>query len=540
MDQVIEFFKGLMDTSLWPPRWHCGRWTEFHGWLYIISDLLIFSAYFAMPVIIVRYMATRAHTRFHRIYFLFAAFILACGFTHFIDALTFWYPVYRFNALIRFITGVISWFTVYSLFRVLPFAFSLKTADELQAEIEQRKKVEEDLKVKLKLLNEAQEIARLGHWEWDVTADHLRWSDNMFRLYGLPAQTHDLSYEKFLQCVHPDDRAGVDDAIRQAHADKHFSGFFHRVVRPDGQVRIMHARGEVVTDADGNVTSMIGTGQDVTEQKNIEQELQVKSTELGQKNAELEKFAYVASHDLQEPLRKIRTFISRLQDDDTHLDDSQRRMYMDKVFNASQRMHQLISDVLSFSKVSSGNIAYNRTDLKAVLQQVLSDMEVLIEQQQAVINADKLPVVEANETQMSQLLQNFISNAIKFRKDGETPVITILSDVLSGAEVKAAGAMLTHYKFALWQDKRRWENEQFCRITISDNGIGFDSAYAERIFEAFQRLSHTYEGTGVGLAICQKIADNHHGFIIASGTPGVGATFTIVIPVSQANFGRER
>lgn len=539
MDQVIDFFKGLMDTSLWPPRWHCGRWTEFHGWLYIISDLLIFSAYFAMPVIIVRYMATRAHTRFHRIYFLFAAFILACGFTHLIDAVTFWYPVYRFNALIRLITGVISWFTVYSLFRILPFAFSLKTADELQAEIEQRKKVEEDLKVKLKLLNEAQEIARLGHWEWDVTTDHLRWSDNMFRLYGLPEQAHDLSYEKFLQCVHPDDRAGVDDAIRQAQADRRFSSFFHRVVRPDGQVRIMHARGEVITNAAGQVTGMIGTGQDVTEQKSIEQELQVKSTELGQKNAELEKFAYVASHDLQEPLRKIRTFISRLQDD-PNLDDDQRRMYMDKVFNASHRMHQLINDVLSFSKVSSGNIAYARTDLNAVLYQVLSDMEVLIEQQQAVINADKLPVVEANETQMSQLLQNFISNAIKFRKDGEVPIITIHSDVLSGAEVKAEGAMLTHYNFALWQDERRWENEQFCRITIADNGIGFDSVYAERIFEAFQRLSHTYEGTGVGLAICQKIADNHHGFIIANGTQGVGATFTIVIPVSQANFGAGR
>ena len=132
MQQVIDFFTNLLDTSSWPPRWHCGKWTEFHGWLYIISDLLIFSAYFAMPVIIVRYIVSRTNARFHKVYILFAAFILACGFTHLLDAVSFWYPVYRFNALARFITGLISWTTVYYLIKLLPVAFSLKTAEELE------------------------------------------------------------------------------------------------------------------------------------------------------------------------------------------------------------------------------------------------------------------------------------------------------------------------------------------------------------------------------------------------------------------------
>lgn len=142
MNQIVEFFKKLFDSSDWPPRWHCGRWTEFHGWLYIISDLLIWTAYFTIPVVIIRYISKKQGLRFVRIYFLFAAFILACGATHFLDAIAFWIPAYRLNALVRLITGVISWITVFYLVRMLPTVFSLKTQSELEAEIEQRKKAE--------------------------------------------------------------------------------------------------------------------------------------------------------------------------------------------------------------------------------------------------------------------------------------------------------------------------------------------------------------------------------------------------------------
>lgn len=143
MNQLVEFFKKLFDSSDWPPRWHCGRWTEFHGWLYIISDLLIWTAYFTIPVVIIRYISKKQEVRFVRLYFLFAAFILACGATHFLDAVAFWIPAYRLNGLVRLITGVISWITVFYLVRILPTVFSLKTQNELEAEIEQRKKAEQ-------------------------------------------------------------------------------------------------------------------------------------------------------------------------------------------------------------------------------------------------------------------------------------------------------------------------------------------------------------------------------------------------------------
>ncbi len=146
MNQIADFFSKLFDYSDWPPRWHCGKWTEFHGWFYIISDLLIWSAYFTLPLVIIKYITRRSDAQFIKLYFLFAAFILACGATHFLDAVTFWYPVYRLNGLVRFITGVISWVTVFYIIRYLPIAFSLRSQNELENEIDQRKKVENELR----------------------------------------------------------------------------------------------------------------------------------------------------------------------------------------------------------------------------------------------------------------------------------------------------------------------------------------------------------------------------------------------------------
>ncbi|WP_153800374.1 PAS domain-containing sensor histidine kinase [Foetidibacter luteolus] len=146
MNEIADFFKKLLDTSDWPPRWHCGKWSDFHGWLYIISDLLIWAAYFAIPVAIIKYISKKQDAKFIRLYFLFAAFILACGATHFLDAIAFWIPAYRLNALVRFITAVVSWLTVFQLLKYLPEAFSLKSKQSLQVEIDHRHKAEDELR----------------------------------------------------------------------------------------------------------------------------------------------------------------------------------------------------------------------------------------------------------------------------------------------------------------------------------------------------------------------------------------------------------
>lgn len=146
MEQVIDFFKKLLDITDWPPRWHCGKWSGFHGWLYIISDLLIWAAYFAIPVVIIKYISKKQHLKFIKLYVFFAIFILSCGTTHFLDAIAFWWPAYRLSALVRFITATVSWITVYHLIKNLPVAFSLKTKSEMQVEIDQRIKAEDELR----------------------------------------------------------------------------------------------------------------------------------------------------------------------------------------------------------------------------------------------------------------------------------------------------------------------------------------------------------------------------------------------------------
>ena len=146
MKDIADFFRQLMDSSDWPPRWHCGKWTEFHGWLFIVSDLLIWSSYFAIPVVILKYISRKQNARFIRLYFLFAAFILACGATHFLDAVAFWVPLYRLSALVRLITGIISWITVFYIVKYLPLAVSLRPVKELEQEIEQRQKAEEQFR----------------------------------------------------------------------------------------------------------------------------------------------------------------------------------------------------------------------------------------------------------------------------------------------------------------------------------------------------------------------------------------------------------
>lgn len=240
------------------------------------------------------------------------------------------------------------------------------------------------------------------------------------------------------------------------------------------------------------------------------------SADLSRSNQELEKFAYVASHDLQEPLRKIQAFGDRLKKTSGETLSEASRDYIDRMQTSATRMRTLISDLLAYSRVSTQNQSLRHVDLFEIAMGVKSDLEVRIEECQGRIDVDPLPTIWADPTQMRQLFQNLLSNSLKFRRADVAPVIHIqcqpLDDLSPGENLNAGS--------------RGW------RIILSDNGIGFEAHYAERIFELFQRLHgrSEYEGTGIGLSICRKIVERHGGRITARSQPGVGSEFVIDLP----------
>jgi len=260
---------------------------------------------------------------------------------------------------------------------------------------------------------------------------------------------------------------------------------------------------------------------DITERKRTEEALARKASELARSNAELEQFAYVASHDLQEPLRKIRAFGDRLRGkvEAANLQDG--RDYLARMQNAAARMQTLINDLLTFSRVISTTQPFVPVDLGAMTKEVLTDLEVRIEQTKAKVEVGTLPTIDADPLQMRQLLQNLIGNALKFQAPNAQPFVKI-------------EAQIVKVPFAGGADDS--PDAEVCELTVQDNGIGFEEKYSEKIFAMFQRLHgrNEYEGTGVGLAVCRRITERHSGSIQAKSKPGEGATFIVTLPVHQA------
>ncbi|MFU8804051.1 MAG: sensor histidine kinase [Bradymonadaceae bacterium] len=255
---------------------------------------------------------------------------------------------------------------------------------------------------------------------------------------------------------------------------------------------------------------------ELEEKTRLEDELEQSLDELRIANRELEEFAYVASHDLQEPLRKIQAFGDRLESKCGDALTDQGRDYLARMQNAAGRMSNLINDLLNLSRITTQAKPFEPVDLDKIIEDVLSDMEVRLEEEEARVEIGDLPVIEADPIQMAQLFQNLISNAVKFRRD-EPPVIKIFA-------------------------QRDDEDPAYFQIFVEDNGIGFDQKYADRIFTVFQRLHgrKTFEGSGIGLAICRKIVGRHGGEIDVESEEGKGTTFIVTLPEEQIERGSDQ
>lgn len=367
----------LLDTTGFTPRWDCGVWPDELGWLHIYSDILIFAAYFAIPITLAYFVLKRRDLPYPRIFVLFILFIASCGTTHLVEAIMFYKPVYRLSGMLKGITAVVSWITIFALIPAIPKALRLpgleKVNEDLNAEIEQRRRTE---------------------------------------------------------------------AL-----------------------------------------------------------LQKLTSDLEQSNRDLEQFAYIASHDLQEPLRKIEAYTSFATEDCADL-PADLRSHLSRIESSAGRMRQLINDLLDYSRLDRVTTDIAEVNLGEIARECLDDLHLA--DVDADIQIGELPTVSGVPIQLRQVFANLLSNAVKFRQ----------------ADRKL------HISIQARRIRDRW------LIDVKDNGIGFENAYAARIFEPFQRL-HTadqYPGSGIGLAICHRIIRKHHGELTVDSHPGVGTTFTVALP----------
>jgi PAS domain S-box-containing protein len=398
-------------------------------------------------------------------------------------------------------------------------------AYDVTAQVVATKKIEES-EARFRLMADA-----MPQFIWTAdAAGHLNYFNQaVYDFSGLSEE--DIEDNGWLVIVHPDERE--ENKKRWLHSVNTGEDFLfqHRFKNKNGDYRWQLSRAVPQRDEQGNIQLWIGTSTDIHDQKLFEEELnrqvkertlalENKNKELERSNANLQEFAYAASHDLKEPIRKIHFFANRLKQDHAAVLNHDGIRSLERLELASERMTTLVDDLLEYSQVSRGIDLFEQVDLNEKIKLVLNDLEMAVQDKGAILNIGPLPTVKGHRRQLQQLFQNLIGNAIKYSPAGIAPQISISSKIIDGAE---AGIKLE-------EDAAQ---KKFHLIQIADNGIGFDEKDAERIFQVFTRLhgNAEYKGTGVGLAIARKVVENHNGFIYAHSRPGAGATFYIGLPV---------
>ncbi len=390
----------------------------------------------------------------------------------------------------------------------------------------------EDQKVQMNLLaerkvilNEAETIAEMGSWKWTEKDDVVVWSDGLYNIYEL-FEGDLITLDTFLENIFPEDRPRVEMFIEDIRAGKNGITIDYRLLRKNGKITYLTITSKP-QQKNGNLDSVVlGVVIDVTDSTLNEKQLKQYNDELIRSNEDLEQFAYAASHDLQEPLRKIRAFGDRLMTKFSPLLGEHGADYIRRMQSSSARMQSLIEDLLSFSRVSRVEKILELLDPLAIIKEVKEDLDLQLSSTGTIIDAQDIPHFYGDRVQIKRLFQNLISNAVKFQRENEAPYIEISGKIIGADKLEANAPMDLPV------------TTQYIRIHVKDNGIGFDEKYANKIFNIFQRLHgrSVYEGTGIGLAICKKIVANHKGYITAKSKEGVGSEFIITLPQSINNL----
>lgn len=416
--------------------------------------------------------------------------------------------------------------------------------------------IREKLLLRQTQLSQAQHMAGMASWEWYFRDTKIQWSPEMYSFWGYEPGEMEVDLDSVAQSTHLDDLPILQGAIAKVLQGEDVEMEYRRFDKL-GQEIFIHSIGRIIRNERGEPTGVFGIDINVTKHKQQEQrlvmlnrELEAKNYELEKRNAELKSFSYAASHDLQEPLRKIQTFNSLILEDEADCLSEQAQDYFRRSMAAAGRMQRLIKDLIAYSQTETAIHPTQSVDLALLFEQVKAELHGTIVSTGATIHATPLPTVSVVEFMFRQLLDNLLSNALKYAQPGVPPVIHLTyeqtdNDPEFDALTTAPGESTAPGEVSLRRtglSDRPGESTgtperpgQYHKLTIADNGIGFDPAYSHKIFQLFQRLHgrNEYSGTGIGLAICQRIMENHGGVIVADGRIGAGATFTVCWPVRE-------
>ncbi len=362
-----------------------------------------------------------------------------------------------------------------------------------------------------------------GTFECNIHEAFFVWTEGMFSIYEVDKEYKELTIEFMLSFIHPTYKEIVSREIYNAIENRLELNIEYKIITKKNNVKLIKCILKSVINDIGIPVKLIGSIRDLTNHSLIEENLKNKVEELHSSNKELEDFAYIASHDLQEPLRKITTFSGRLSEKYKDVLQGEGLMYLNRMTASAENMRSLINNLLDFSRISKTMHVFEPVDLNIILKNVKMDLELLIDETKTVIENQNLPIIDAISSQMKQLFTNLLSNAIKFRKTDLVPCIKIEITNISDQEIINRGLSL---------------GIKYFKIQITDNGIGFEPDSAVKIFQVFHRLhgKSEYPGSGVGLAICKKIIENHHGVIYAENIDTVGSKFQFILPETQQNF----
>ncbi|WP_179374399.1 sensor histidine kinase [Winogradskyella wichelsiae] len=374
----------------------------------------------------------------------------------------------------------------------------------------------EDLEIFKKLTEQAEVVSKSGTWIWYVDENTYHFSDNLYKLLGVEPNSFEPSLENLFEFIHEEDREGLGQEVNSMIKNEELPFVNYRIVQPNGTIKHFKAHAQLI-DNGFEDKQLLGVTLDVTDEFDNFKLIEERNLELERNNKELSAFNYVASHDLQEPLRKIQTFISRIEAKELNNLSEKGQFYIDKIKSSSSRMRMLIEDLLQYSRTNKSKNDFKNVDINQLLEQAKQELSDSIEDKNAEIISSILPTMEVVSFQIEQLFINLISNSLKYSREGVPLVIEIKHQEVLSNDVECLQKSLFKYHH---------------KIIFKDNGIGFEQTYSKKIFDLFNRLhgKSEYSGTGIGLAICKKIVDNHHGVIIAKGEPGIGASFTIYLP----------